>query len=116
MFPRALLQPVNPPLSRQNDPVADLRVTVRVKPGTSRTRVGGVYGEGELIVAVNAPPADGAANEAVTTSVAKTLGIRPRHVTLVSGHTARSKVLSISAADADVARLKSLLKDRLSLP
>ena len=63
MFPRALLQPVNPPLSRQNDPVADLRVTVRVKPGASRTRVGGVYGEGELIVAVNSPPVDGAADE-----------------------------------------------------
>jgi uncharacterized protein len=115
MFPRALLPPVNPPLSRQNDPMADVRVTVRVKPGASRTRVGGVYGEGELIVAVNAPPVDGAANEALTIAVAKALGIRPRHVTLVSGHTARSKVLSISVADADVARLESLLKDLLSL-
>lgn len=92
----------------------EVRITVRVKPGASRARVGGSYGDGELVVAVNAPPVDGAANEAVIRAVADALGLRPRQVRLVSGHTARSKVLSVEVADdaaeALAERVRELLK------
>ena len=91
-----------------------LTVTVRVKPGASRVRVGGSYGEPPaLVVAVSAPPVDGRANEAVTAAVADALALRPRQVRLVSGHTARTKVLDIDVDDADraavAARLGQLL-------
>ena len=85
--------------------MAVLRIRVRVKPGASRVRVGGRYGEDQLIVAVNAPPVDGAANEAVTRAVASALDVRPRQVTLVSGHTARSKVLEVDVPDSAAAGL-----------
>ena len=67
----------------------------------------------QLIVAVNAAPVDGAANEAVIRAVAKAFGLRPRQVTLVSGQTARTKTLALSIDDADAglvaARLAELL-------
>lgn len=90
-----------------------IRISVRVKPGSSRARVGGRHGEDDLIVAVNAPPVDGAANEAVVQAVAKALGLRPRQVSLISGHTARTKVLELEVpegeSDAVLDRISGLL-------
>lgn len=90
--------------------MTEIRVPLRVKPGASRTKVGGRHGEDELIVAVHAPPVEGAANEAVITAVAKSLGIRPRQVRLISGHTARSKVLAVEVTHAEAPLLKERLK------
>lgn len=83
-----------------------LRITVRVKPGASRTRVAGAYGDDrQLVVAVNAPPVDGAANDAVIEALADALGVRRRCLTIVSGHTARSKVVQVDAGTGDLAAL-----------
>jgi uncharacterized protein len=92
-----------------------LRVTVRVRPGSSRTKVGGSYGDDELlVVAVNAPPVDGAANESVIRAVAAALGVRPNRVSLVSGHTSRTKVLSVEVDDADEAALRETVRRLLT--
>lgn len=89
-----------------------MRVTVRVKPGASKPRVGGTYGEGELIVAVNAPPVDGRANDAVIDAIASAFGIRSREITLLSGHTARTKVLELNGDDDTIRnRLLELLDE-----
>lgn len=80
--------------------MATLRIAIRVKPGSSRAKVSGAYGpDRQLIVAVSAPPVDGAANDAVLKAVATAFGVRPRHVTLVSGHSARSKVVDVDISD-----------------
>jgi uncharacterized protein (TIGR00251 family) len=81
------------------------RVTVRVKPASSRTAVGGHYGEDDqLVVAVNAPPVDGAANTAVIAAVAKAFGLRRADIRLVSGQTGRSKVLELNGDSATLSR------------
>lgn len=80
-----------------------MRVTVRVRPGASRTRVGGSYGQGPdraLAVAVSARAVDGAATAAVLQAVADAFGVRRRDVTLISGATSRTKVLDVMIDEA----------------
>jgi len=85
--------------------MASVRITVRVKPGASRTKVAGAYGEDRaLVVAVNAPPVDGAANEAVVEALADALGVRKRDISITSGHTARTKVVAIETSDESAVR------------
>lgn len=58
---------------------------------------------------MSAPPADGAANDAVVRLLAKALGLKQRDVTIVAGDTARVKQLRLSGdAEAIVARLTEL--------
>ncbi|MCL3859897.1 DUF167 domain-containing protein [Actinotalea sp. K2] len=73
-----------------------LRLALRVRPGASRTRVGGVHGD-RLVVAVTSRPVDGQATDAAMRAVAAALGLRPRHVRLVSGPTSRDKVVEVDA-------------------
>ncbi|GHS85041.1 hypothetical protein AGMMS50218_01570 [Actinomycetota bacterium] len=71
-----------------------MRVEIRVRPGASRTRVGGEHA-GRLVVAVNARAVDGAATEAALTALADALGVRRRHVELVQGATSRDKLVEV---------------------
>jgi len=96
--------------------MGEVRITVRVRPGAARTKVGGSYGDPpQLAVAVSSPPVDGAANAAVVKAVAAALELRPARVTVVTGHTARSKVLAVEVDDATEpdmrARVLALLTD-----
>jgi uncharacterized protein (TIGR00251 family) len=87
------------------------RVSIRVKPGAARERVGGGYGDSALVVAVNARAVDGKATEAALTAVAIAFGVRRADVTLVSGRTSRDKVVEIAGPDQGFAnRLEDLLR------
>lgn len=93
-----------------------MRLSVRVKPGASRTKVGGRYGEassGEdpvLIVFVAQRAVDGAATEGVQKAVAKAFGLRRADVELVKGLTTRTKVLELWGEESALsARLAELL-------
>jgi uncharacterized protein (TIGR00251 family) len=87
-------------------------LAVRAKPGSSRTAVGGRYGDA-LIVAVTAPAVDGRANEAVIRAVADALGVPARSVSLRSGTAARTKLLAIEDPPSDLAeRVARLLGPR----
>ena len=93
-----------------------MRLSVRVKPGASRTRVGGQYGdgssgrEGVLIVRVAPRAVDGAATEAVLKAVAKAFGLRRADVDLISGLNSRTKVLELRGDEHSLSsRLTQLL-------
>ncbi|HUN34929.1 MAG TPA: DUF167 domain-containing protein [Trebonia sp.] len=88
----------------------ELRVTVRVKPGASRTTVGGRHGD-RLVVAVTAKPVDGKATEAALRAVAEAFGVSRSSVTLVTGATSRDKVIGIAGpGQALASRLDELLR------
>src|SRR5215472_6594939 len=78
---------------------------LRVRPGASRTRVGGAYPGPygpALVVAVTAPAVDGRATEAALAAVADALGVRRRDVTLRAGPTSRDKLIDVEGVSADV--------------
>jgi uncharacterized protein (TIGR00251 family) len=68
---------------------------LRVSPGARRSEFLGPHGDAWK-VRVAAPAEGGRANEAVLTLVAETLDLPRRDVSLVSGRTARDKVVAIA--------------------
>ena len=86
-----------------------MRLAIRVKPGSSRTSVGGRYGEA-LVVAVMARAVDGKATEAALRAVADAFNVKRRDVTLLAGAASRDKVIDIDGeACALSARRDTLL-------
>jgi uncharacterized protein (TIGR00251 family) len=80
-----------------------MRLAVRVTPKGGRDGVDGwaLDGEGRpyLKVRVSAPPSDGAANAAVVALLAKTLKRPKSALSIVSGESARLKLLEIEGVD-----------------
>jgi uncharacterized protein (TIGR00251 family) len=76
--------------------VADgVTLAVRAQPDAKKTAIVGIYGEGttaQLKVAVQAPPLEGRANEALIAFLAETFGLPKSAVALVSGELSRNKV------------------------
>ena len=87
---------------------------VRVQPRAKREGIMGLHGgmHGDLLkVALNAPPVDGAPNEALTRFLAGVLRVPPSSVGVVVGQSSREKAVEFSGlplADA-TQRLAELL-------
>jgi len=83
---------------------------VRVVPRASRNRIAGIQG-GVVRIQLTAPPVEGAANEALVAFLSSVLRVPKRDVEIVSGQTAREKVVSVSGLSSEEveARLRSHL-------
>ena len=93
--------------SRANPPA---RVAIRVRPGASRTRVGGSYGDaGALVVAVTERAVDGRATTAALRALAEALGVPRSAVSLLVGATSRDKVVLVEDPPEDLAARISVL-------
>ena len=89
-------------------------LAVRAQPGAKKTAIVGVYGAGDtaqLKIAVQAPPVEGRANEALIAFLAETFTIPKKSVELVSGELSRSKVFLLRGVSLKDARLLSLASD-----
>ncbi len=73
---------------------------VRAQPGAKRSGVVGLHGS-SLKVAVNAPPVDGKANEALRQALAEALDLRPSQVELVGAAASRDKKFLIRGANRE---------------
>ncbi len=98
-------------------PSPAIRVAIRVKPGASRTKVGGAYGAddaqgaaGSLVVAVQERAVDGKATNAALKALAAAPGVPGRKIRLVSGVTSRDKVVEIMDPPAGVEQVLNSLR------
>ena len=89
-----------------------LLIEIRVRPNSSRNKVGGIAGDPpRLIVAVQAPAVDGKANEAVLKELAKAFDCRARDFTIVFGELGRDKRLLVQGDLVALAKKYSELLD-----
>jgi uncharacterized protein (TIGR00251 family) len=87
---------------------------IRVRPNTSRNKVGGSVGEPpRLVVAVQAPAVDGKANQAVIKELAAAFNLRARDFTIVFGELGRDKRLLV---DGEELALQTRLEELLGEP
>jgi uncharacterized protein (TIGR00251 family) len=75
------------------------RLQLRVSPGASSAGLVGRHGDAWK-VRVAAPPEGGRANEAVVRLLADMLELSQRDVEIVSGHSGRDKIVSLTGIDA----------------
>jgi uncharacterized protein (TIGR00251 family) len=88
-------------------------LAVRAQPGAKKTAITGVYGQddsAQLKIAVQAPPIEGRANEALIAFLAATFDLPKHSVELVNGELSRSKVFLLRGVS--VARARAVLATR----
>lgn len=68
--------------------------TVRAQPRATKTAIAGEV-EGALKIKISAPPVDGAANEELIRFLAKLFSVPRREITILSGETAKNKIIRI---------------------
>lgn len=70
-------------------------LAVRAQPGAKKAAIIGVYGEGasaQLKIAVQSPPIEGRANQALVIFLAEFFSLPRRDVELITGELSRGKV------------------------
>jgi uncharacterized protein (TIGR00251 family) len=70
------------------------RLQIRVIPRARKDEVAERRGDA-IVVRLQAPPVEGAANKALLKFLAKALGVRPADLTVVAGEKSRDKVVQI---------------------
>lgn len=74
---------------------------VKIVPGSSRTGISGVF-DGMLKIKISAPPEKGKANECLVEFLAKQLGVKGNHVSIISGQRSPVKQIRILGVSSDV--------------
>lgn len=77
-----------------------LILTVLVVPRASKSQIVGEH-DGALRVRIAAPPVDGAANDELVRLLAKEFKVPRKAVSVISGHTARLKQVSVEGVSPD---------------
>jgi len=80
-----------------------VRVSVHVQPRAARSEIVGLHGAA-LKVRLQAPPVDGAANEALVRLLAERLGVGRRSVRVIAGATSRAKTVEVDGTTEDAVR------------
>jgi uncharacterized protein (TIGR00251 family) len=80
-----------------------VRISVHVQPRAARSEIVGLHGAA-LKVRLQAPPVDGAANEALVTLLAERLGVARRAVRVVAGASSRAKTVEVDGTTEDAVR------------
>jgi uncharacterized protein (TIGR00251 family) len=90
-----------------------ISIKVRVIPRAAKSGVAGVR-DGALLVRLNAPPVEGAANDELVRVLSELLGVSKRAVAIVGGERTRSKIVRVAGIDVETCRSKLLASPRIS--
>ena len=88
---------------------AGVRFAVHVQPRAKKPGIDGTHGDA-LRVRVQAPPVDGAANDAVIAVIADALGVPRRAVRIAAGFSGRQKLVDVDGIDASAATTRLLTR------
>ena len=80
-------------------------IAVRVIPRSGRSGIAGTR-DGAVLVRLNAPPVDGAANAELIELIAEAIGVPKRVVSIATGVRSRSKTVHVSGVSEDQVRSK----------
>jgi len=92
-------------------------LAVRVQPGAKRTAILGIHGQGaesRLKIALQAPPIDGRANDALVTCLAKLFAIPRSRVRILHG--AQDRFKSVFLDKISVPQILAIIQDVLKQP
>jgi uncharacterized protein len=78
-------------------------VTIKVIPRAGKTAIAGAR-DNALVIRLAAAPVDGAANAALVSLLAETLGVPKRQITVVSGEKSRTKRVKVMGVTAEAVR------------
>ncbi len=84
-------------------------LAVRAQPGAKKTAILGIYGEdqtAQLKIAVQAPPIEGRANEALIAFLAEFFAVPKKSIALASGALSRNKIFLLKGISIALARAK----------
>ena len=73
---------------------SEAKISLRVYPSAARSEVVG-FTDGVLQVKVAAPPLKGQANKELIAVLSKALAVDKGAITIIKGHTSRSKVITV---------------------
>jgi uncharacterized protein (TIGR00251 family) len=82
-----------------------VRIAVRVVTRAARAGIAGMR-DGDLLVRLNAPPVEGAANAELIDVIANTLGVSKRSVSIAAGEQSRRKIVHVSGVSVDEVQSK----------
>jgi uncharacterized protein len=80
-------------------------ITIRVIPRASQSGVAGIRGDA-LLVRLNAPPVEGAANSELVEVMAAALKVPKRSISIVAGERSRLKRVLVTGIDEMTAELR----------
>jgi uncharacterized protein (TIGR00251 family) len=80
-------------------------IDIRVIPRAARSEIAGTRG-GALIVRLNAPPVDDAANAELIRVLAAALEVPKRAITIVAGEHSRAKRVQVAGLDVQTAEAR----------
>lgn len=82
-----------------------VRFAVKVQPRASTSELAGSFGDA-VKVRLQAPPVDGAANEALIAFLADSLGVGRRDVRIVHGEHSRLKAIEVHGMTVEAVRAR----------
>lgn len=77
-------------------------LVIRLSPRSPKNEFSGIMEDGTIKIRLNAPPVDGKANKALIDFLSEALDIQKEDISIISGYTNRTKMISVMGANKEL--------------